>query len=52
MLGMYYITNHVCKLLFKREQFKRKAILFKKGTCIGTYSGEKHGIYTPYLNIM
>ena len=38
MLGMY-ITNHVCKLLFKREQFKRKAILFKiKGT--GTFSGE------------
>ena len=51
MLGMYYITNHVCKLLFKREQFKRKAILFKiKGTA--TYSGENHGIYTPYLNIM
>ena len=51
MLGMYYITNHVCKLQFKREQFKRKAILFKiKG--IGTYSGEKHGIYTTYLNIM
>ena len=45
MLGMYYITNHVCKLLFKREQFKRKAILFK---IKDIFKGKSRNIYTLF----